>query len=351
MRIKTAQYTENAFDIFRILSYIYSRGFRMGKIARPKGTDVMVQSNKVTHYRGSLTLLQEKLFTLFYSKIGKNQADFPVLTFSVTEICHALETRPEDMRPALKRMQERTLEIGDINNLNETYTSYSPITRFTHSPDTKTVTIKLNEELKPFFLGLAEEFTMIEAEKTYRLHSSYSIRIFRYICQWRSKIEDPKVKVFPVTLDYQEMREEFKLGDKWKKTHDFKRYILKPAVEDINQADIGYHVEMGEPYKVGRNIFDFILNVSVVKPGETKKAAKAKSTRQVTAEEKERDDKSAFIDEHQEEFYKILSEIKAQPELDGMPDSIRGNPYKIEAYQFDEAYRTLCKRYPKKASK
>lgn len=322
----------------------------MGKIIRPRDTDIVKQSNDVTHYRGSLTLLQEKLFTLFYSKIAKSQTEFPKLTFSVTEICHALNTRPEDMRPALKRMQERMLEIGDINDMESDWESYAPISVVRHSKDKKTVEVTLNPELKPFFLELSEQYTIIEAEKTYRLHSAYSIRIYRYICQWKSRIEDVHPEPFPLVLDYQELREEFKLGDKWKKTADFRIKVLEPAIKDITEARIGYHVELGKPNKVGRNIFDFVLLVSLAKEEKPKKvtAAKKPTKAESTAEEK-RNSLYKYLDEHPEEYQQLVKEYRAEQYLDGMPDISGMNPAQLNAYYMERAAKALQAKYGKVA--
>lgn len=316
----------------------------MAKINRIKSTDIVRQSNKITHANSSYTVLEEKLFTMIFSKLTGRETELPPLAFSTSDVCKALGTKSEDMRPALVRLTTKPIMTGDINDLTQEWTAKMPIISVAHKSGT--VELILNPLLKPFFLNVATEFTSYEAEKTYRLSSRYSIRLYKMIMQWKSKLDE--TPVFPLELDYQELRERFQLKDtQYKMKDNFRRKLLMPAIDDINDANLGIHVELGKPNKIGRTIFDFILNVSKTKPGTAKKVEAPKTARKLSAEEKANEEKYAFIEAHIDEYNTILSEILAQPDLDGMPEELRGNPIKKKKHQADEAYKELCRRYKK----
>lgn len=316
----------------------------MAKVNRIKKTDLVKQSNKITHANSSYTVLEEKLFTMIFSKLTGRETELPPLAFSTADVCKALGTKPEDMRPALVRLTTKPIMTGDINDLTQEWTAKMPIISVGHKSGI--VELILNPLLKPFFLNVATEFTSYEAEKTYRLSSRYSIRLYKMIMQWKSKLDE--APVFPLELDYQELRERFQLKDtQYRTTADFRRKLLMPAIEDINDANLGIHVELGKPNKIGRTIFDFILNVSKTKSGTPKKVEAPKTAKKQTAEEKAREAKFAFIEAHIDEYNTILWEIRKQPDLDGMPEELRGNPIKMKSHQADEAYNTLTRRYQK----
>lgn len=321
----------------------------MAIIARIKDSDIVKQSNKVTQANSDYSLLEEKAFTMIFSKLSQFHGEFPPLTFAYSEVCVALETDKKRLRPALRRLQTKMIEIGNFSDETKPWESYAPISKIEDSPNTQTVTLILNNELKPFFLGCAEEYTIIEANKTYRLHSAYSIRIFKMVMQWRSQIEKRHTG-FPVPLNYDELRERFKIGDKYKRANDFRDKLLIPAIEDINRSNVGIFIRLASPRKVGRNIIEFVLMVEASKIAASKKASSDTSDKKNWKGKSEAEQLDFLIETHQEEFKQLVKSYNSEQTLDGFPSDITGKS-KMERMKENhlKAAKVLEKKYGRPA--
>lgn len=280
------------------------------KPKRLSGSEIVKHSNKLNRVRGEYTVLEEKLFMLVHSKLTGNEKDFAPIELLTSEVCKALGTRIEHMRRALDTLMSRKMTVeGDIDDLDNDYYVIMPITSYQHKVAQKTIRIVLNPELQKYFLDLKSEFTSIIAEHCYRLNSRYSIRIYKAIMQWWSKIAEHGT--WDVELNYQEMREWFCFKpEQYKRTYDFRDKILAPAIEDINKAQIGLELDLAGVYKSGREITDYIITAKKTTPTTTKKA-RISTKKELSDEE--------FIAQNEARFDELLNLELAQPELPGMP--------------------------------
>lgn len=280
------------------------------KAKRVTGHEIIKHRNEINRVRGDYSVLEEKLFVLVYSKLTGMETELPPITLLTTEVCKALNTRHEDMRRAMKRLTVTPMEVGHIDDLDSDYEVIMPIIRFAHIPKEKTITITLNPALKDYFLAVRQQFTTYIAEHCYRLSSRYSIRIYKLIMQWWSKIEEHEE--WEVVLDYQELREYFRFKpEQYKRTFDFRDKILIPAIEDINQAKIGLDLEIAGTQKAGRNITDYVI-LARKATATTPKRVTAKSSKKELSDEE-------FIAQNAARFDELLNLELAQPELPGMP--------------------------------
>lgn len=280
------------------------------KPKRISGNEIVKHSNKLNRVRGEYSALEEKLFMLVHSKLTGHEKDFAPIELLTSEVCKALDTRIEHMRRALNTLMSRKMTVeGDIDDLENDYHVIMPITSYQHKVSQKTIRIVLNPELQRYFFDLKSEFTSIIAEHCYRLHSRYSIRIYKAIMQWWTKIE--QYGKHNVELNYQDMREWFCFKpEQYKATYTFKRDVLLPAIEDINQAHVGLELELAGVYKSGREITDYIITATKTTPEAPKKAIK--STKKELSDEE-------FIAQNAARFDELLNLELAQPELPGMP--------------------------------
>ena len=303
-------------------------------------SDIVHHSNNVTQANSKYSLLEEKVFVLIFSKISKNDDKLKPVKLSYYDICTALNTDQLNLRTALTRMQKKVIQVGSMTDLKAKWESHSPIISIKDSPDAKAVTIFLNENLRDYFIETNEKYTEFKADITYKLHSSYSIRIYKMIMQWKTRIFDPKTAVFPVKLNYEDLRARFMLRpEQYRESYDFRRNVIDVAIEDINQAMLDFHVRLGKPIKDGHKIVAYVLEVS---KGNLKIAGKPLSKK--TVEKINEDD--AFLETHQDEYFLLLKELASQDQLlPGMPENISGNPYKVKAAHRKIALSRLREKY------
>lgn len=309
----------------------------MSKTKRITGDEVVRHRNEINRVRGEYNVLEEKLFVLVYSKLTGHETDLPPITLLTTDVCRALGTRHEDMRRAMKRLTVTPMEVGQIDDMDADYEVIMPIIRFVHLAKEKTITITLNPALKDYFLAVRQQFTTYIAEHCYRLSSRYSIRIYKLIMQWWSKIEAHGE--WEVVLDYQDLREYFLFKpSQYAKAFEFKRAVLIPAIEDINKAQVGLDLELVGVQKAGRNITDYVILARKATGAESKKAVRP-SKKQLTDAD--------FVEKYRAEYDAILDSIMATESLSvdlplGVP---RPKPEVIRNMAETEALAELRKRH------
>lgn len=97
------------------------------------------------------------------------------------------------------------------------------------------VAIKLNEELKLFFVNLKEHYTQYTLGEVLAMKSVYAIRVFEIL---QSKIMN---RIVPrngthIILSVQELRECCDCEDKYIAFGDFKKRVIDKAVSEINRV-------------------------------------------------------------------------------------------------------------------
>ena len=91
---------------------------------------------------------------------------------------------------------------------------------------------------------LSSQFTKYRLKAVAKMDSSYAIRLYELLNQWRD-IHEREVSV-------QWLRETFQLGDKYPAIKDLKKWVIDPAVAQINE-----HSDLTASYaqrKSGRNV-------------------------------------------------------------------------------------------------
>jgi plasmid replication initiation protein len=150
------------------------------------------------------------------------------------------------------------------------------------------ITLYFSPEIIPYLSQLSEKFTAYKLKYASQFKSSYSIRLYETLVQW-SPTGEREVKI-----DW--LREIFQVEDKYKAINDFKKYIIDPAIADINEHS-NIWAEYGQ-CKSGRTVTHFLFQFGLkdkpqplerkqlteeeinrqAKPGETKAAVVARLT-------------------------------------------------------------------------
>jgi len=79
----------------------------------------------------------------------------------------------------------------------------------------------------PYLAQLTEQFTHYALADVAKMSSAYAIRLYELLIQWREKGER--------TVEIDWLRESLQLAGKYSSIRDFKRWVLEPAVAQINE--------------------------------------------------------------------------------------------------------------------
>lgn len=112
--------------------------------------------------------------------------------------------------------------------------------------------IQFPKVLLPYLSELNKQFTYYELADVLKMSSTYSIRLYELMRQWRA--------AGSVEIPLSELRVMFELQDKYPEYYEFKRRVLDPALKEIN--DLSPINVMMEPVKAGKSVEGLLFDIS-----------------------------------------------------------------------------------------
>lgn len=240
-----------------------------------------MSSKKLTVYKhndlieasySAITLTEQLMLLACIGKVDPREltADTPVeLTVSAFADLADIEATDayDDLKRAAERLFDRYLTI-DNPDPNDPALKRTR-TRWIHSIDyyegEGRVRLYFSPKVLPYLAELSGRFTKYKLQHVARFRSSYGVRLYELLMQWQGKGSRE------IELDW--LREKWGLTDKYKAIKDLKRWVIEPAIRDINTYS-NLWVKMGQR-KRGRRVvalqFSFGLKEQKGRKNGTKK--------------------------------------------------------------------------------
>ena len=109
------------------------------------------------------------------------------------------------------------------------------------------VGIRFSKEILPYLSQLKEQFTQYALADVGKMTSVYGIRLYELLVQWKSRGSR--------TVSIEWLRTAFDLGDRHKALSDFKKVVINPAIQQVN--DHSPLVVRCSQKKTGRKVTHF----------------------------------------------------------------------------------------------
>lgn len=129
------------------------------------------------------------------------------------------------------------------------------------------VELRFSKDILPYISELKSHFTKYKLEHVARMDSSYGIRLYELLVQWQSVGERE------IEIDW--LREQFQIGNLYPRMFDFKKRVIDPAVDDINNHS-NLWCEWGQR-KTGRKVTHLQFKFGVKSEKKPKPKAKPKA--------------------------------------------------------------------------
>ena len=211
----------------------------------------VVKANElIQKSRFTLTLQQQKVVLYLISQITPYDDDFKLYEFSINEFCKVCgidETNGKnylDLKQAVKDIADKSLWIT-LDDKRET------LLRWIEKPyinyNDGTITIKLDNDMKPYLLQLKQNFTEYELLWTLKFRSKYSIRLYELI----KSIHFHELETYTKEFSLDELKRMLD-AETYTTYQTFKERVLKPAVNEINlysDKEVEY-----KPIKTGKKV-------------------------------------------------------------------------------------------------
>lgn len=202
---------------------------------------VSTRAHKVSRLIASLISPKDDNLRLYRVEIStlKNylgyKQDFPNGKFyqDLRDIANRLNKQPIEIRPEPKRV----------------ITAYF-ISSFELNFKTGEIIFEISSQLRPYLLQLKDNFTSFQLENIPKLSSSYSIRLYEILCQYKNIGK----RTFHNIDDLQKM-----IGSAYEQYGHFKARVLDPTQKDLTKnTDITFDLE---EVKKGRRVEKLIFHI------------------------------------------------------------------------------------------
>ena len=229
-------------------------------------SQVVVKANElIQNSRFNLSLQQQKVVLYLISQITPYDEDFRTYEFRINEFCRVCGI-DESSGKHYQVLKDSVKEIADkslwVTHEDGTETLLRWIEKPYINPKSGVIQIKLDEDMKPYLLQLKENFTKYELFWTINFKSKYTVRLYELI----KSIHYNELETYERTYQLDELRKI--LGaDSYKVYNDFRKRVLAPAVEEINNYS-DKHLEF-IPLKSGRSVDRVTLVISSKDPVDT----------------------------------------------------------------------------------
>ncbi|PCC20585.1 replication initiation protein [Halomonas sp. JB37] len=136
-----------------------------------------------------------------------------------------------------------------------------------YQEDQGTVALRFSQPMVPYLSQLTEQFTRYALTDVARMDSAHAIRLYELLCQWRDAGQRE------VEIGW--LREAFQLGDKYPAIKDFKKRVLEPAINQVNELSPMW-VKWSQR-KTGRRVSHLLFTFGEKPSEKPAKARKAKA--------------------------------------------------------------------------
>lgn len=189
-----------------------------------------------------------------------------------------VKTAYRDLKAAAERLFRREVTLHEAPNgkggAKVRLTRW--VQEVVYQEDQGTVALRFSQPMVPYLSQLTEQFTRYALADVAHMDSAYGIRLYELLCQWREAGQRE------VDVDW--LRDAFRLEGRYGRLADFKRWVIEPAVEQINEHSPLW-VKWSQR-KTGRRVSHLLFNFGEKPSEKPAKARKAKTSRNAKGKDK-----------------------------------------------------------------
>jgi len=215
-------------------------------------TNMVVQSNNLIMGRQNLSINAAKVLRTLIMQIKPDDDSLKYYYIDIRALSKMLELPPNDLYRDIDKITDELLdqriEAKDPAKGKFTKARLVVTTSFDGADG---LYLRINDDLRPFLLGLKERYTKYALEEILKMKSVYAIRIFELLQK------NTLVKYLPkngadIDLKVAEIRRACDCENKLLRFDNFKTKVLDVACKEINERT-NYEISY-TTIKVGRNI-------------------------------------------------------------------------------------------------
>ena len=206
---------------------------------------VVKANDLIRRTRYTLTAQQQKIVLFAISKIRPEDDINTEYTFDINELANACGMKIRDGGSYYDRIKEDLILLMR----RELYLmpdgverSISWIGDVEIKEKDASITMRFNPHMQPYLFDLREKYTQYKLQNVLVFRGKYGIRLYEIMRSYTTQraLEDDEEKDITITLE--DLRYLLD-ADVYKRWVDFDRFILRPAIKEINERAEDIHVE------------------------------------------------------------------------------------------------------------
>lgn len=217
-----------------------------------KNSLTVYKSNKVIEAGYKLNLNEQRLILACIAKVNSTKPLVATERFEVTakEFSVLFGISEDKAYQTLKEVAEQLFERyviidnPDPDTPTLKYTKTRWISSIDYLPELGKISLYFAQRMLPYLSELKGQFTFYQIENIGAMNSIYAIRLYELLMQWKTTGNRE------IEIDW--LKKQFELEDKYESIKDLKKYVIDPAVKDIN-AHSNYQVAWTQR-KTGRRV-------------------------------------------------------------------------------------------------
>ena len=225
---------------------------------------LVFKSNALIEASYRLSLYEQRIMLACIAQVRRDEplTDQQLYTVSAQQIAEMtgtkLGTTYQHLKAASERLFDRRVTLNEAPN--GAGTSKVRLTRWVQEvvylESMGSVSMRFSTPLIPYLSQLTEQFTRYALSDVAKMTSGHAIRLYEILVQWRS--------IGRREVEIAWLREAMQLEDRYSNIRDLKRWVIEPAIEQIND-----HSPLQVSWtqrKAGRKITHLIFDYTAKSP-------------------------------------------------------------------------------------
>ena len=199
----------------------------IGEYLKKNGYVIAKSNALIQKARYKLTLQQQRIILYAISMIKPEDTELQEYQFDLRELCRdcGITYNGNNYNHFKEAITTLASQVFWITKENGEQTLCHWITKARIDKNNTTVSIRLDEDLKPYLLELRNNYTLLD-KSILRMKSAHSQRLYEILFSYRH------LGAFDTSV--KRLKELLFVSDKYPKYKEFKRNLLEKAVKEIN---------------------------------------------------------------------------------------------------------------------